>query len=101
VVSVVTFGDVVSVVARIRVRSGTGVPEAVAALRAAYDTLAACDLDALTVPELLALDDLEALSCQLPTQLHRVLARLQVDTTPHQLGAKSWRNVLTTTKASI
>ncbi|MCW2514286.1 MAG: hypothetical protein JWR11_3328 [Mycobacterium sp.] len=77
--------------------SGTDVHEAVAALRAAYDTLAACDLDTLTVPDLLALgDDLEALACQLPTQSHRVLARLQADTTPHELGAKSWRDVLST-----
>jgi hypothetical protein len=77
--------------------SGTGVQEAVAVLRAAYDTLAACDLDALTVPDLLTLgDELEAVACQLPTQFHRVLARLQIDTTPHELGAKSWRDVLTT-----
>jgi hypothetical protein len=56
--------------------SGTGVQEAVAVLRAAYDTLAARDLDALTVPDLLTLgDELEALACQLPTQFHRVLAR--------------------------
>ena len=75
--------------------SGTVVQDAVAALRAAHDALAGCDLDALTLPELLAVgDELETLTCQLPTQRHRILARLQAETTPKQLGAKSWRDVL-------
>jgi hypothetical protein len=30
------------------------------------------------------------LTCQLPTQSHRLLARLQADTTPKEMGAKSW-----------
>ena len=34
------------------------------------------------------LDELETLTCQLPTQWHRGLARLQVETTPKELGAK-------------
>ena len=75
--------------------SGTVVQEAVTALRAAYDTLAGCDLDSLTLPELLAVgDELETLTCQLPTQRHRILARLQAEATPKEMGAKSWRDVL-------
>ena len=66
-----------------------------AALRAAHDELAACDLEMLTHRELLTvLDELETLSCQLPTQWHRALARLQAETTPKELGAKSWKDVL-------
>ena len=49
----------------------------------------------LTQRELLTmLDELETLSCQLPTQWHRALARLQAETTPKELGAKSWKDVL-------
>ena len=33
-------------------------------------------------------------SCQLPTQSHRMLARLQAETTAKEMGAKSWRQVL-------
>ena len=77
--------------------SGTVVRERVAALRAAHDALAACDLDLLTRTELLAVaDELETVACQLPTQRHRVLARLQAEATPKEMGAKSWRDVLTT-----
>ena len=54
------------------------VQAAVAALRAAHDKLAALSIDALTKTELVGvLDDLETLCCQLPTQSHRLLARLQ------------------------
>jgi hypothetical protein len=75
--------------------SGVVAQEAVSALRAAYDVLAACDADALTRPELVSvLDDLEILSCQLPTQSLRMLARLQTETTPREMGAKSWNEVL-------
>ncbi|WP_319457419.1 MULTISPECIES: HNH endonuclease signature motif containing protein [unclassified Mycobacterium] len=75
--------------------SGTAVGEAVAALRAAHDALAGCDLSLLTEAELLEfLDELETLSCQLPTQWHRGLARLQTETTPQAMGAKSWNEVL-------
>jgi hypothetical protein len=67
----------------------------VAALRAAHDELAALPIDALTKPELIgALDELETLACQLPTQSHRMLARLQTETTAKEMGAKSWRDVL-------
>jgi hypothetical protein len=73
----------------------TPVQVAMAALRAAHDSLAACDLDTLTHRELLGvLDDLETLSCALPAQWHRALARLQAETTPKELGAKSWKDVL-------
>ena len=72
-----------------------GAVEAVAALRAAYDAFAACDVESLTRTELLAvLDEYEELTCQLPAQSHRMLAQLQADATPQQLGAKSWNAVL-------
>ena len=75
--------------------SESPVQVAVAALRAAHDALASCDLEMLTRPELLnVLDDLETLSCQLPTQWHRALTRLQAETTPKEMGAKSWKDVL-------
>lgn len=68
-----------------------------AAVRAAHDAMAALPVDALTAAELVGvLDDLETLTCQLPVQSHRLLARLQTETTPKALGAKSWRDVLAT-----
>jgi hypothetical protein len=73
----------------------TPVQVAMAALRSAHDELAACDLELLTHRELLdVLDGLEELTCQLPAQWHRGLARLQTETTPKELGAKSWKDVL-------
>jgi hypothetical protein len=70
---------------------------AVAALRAAYDELAALPIDVLTKSELIeGLDELETLTCQLPSQMHRMLARLQTETTAKDMGAKSWREVLAT-----
>jgi hypothetical protein len=69
---------------------------AVAALRAAYTELAALPVDALTHPELLTvLDGLESLNRQLPTQSHRIIARLAAEASPTQLGAKNLREVLT------
>ena len=63
----------------------------VAALCAAFDEVAACDVDLLTRHELIeSLDELETLWCQLPSVSHRLLARLQVEATPQQMGAKSW-----------
>lgn len=68
--------------------------EALTALRAAYDALAGCDVDGLTCPELLeVLDEVQTLSCQLPSQNHRLLARLRIEATARDLGAKSWRDV--------
>ena len=75
--------------------SGMVVQEALAAMRAAHDALAACDIDSLTPTELLAAGDaLQTLTCQLPTQSHRLLARLQAEATPKEMGAKSWKDVL-------
>ncbi|BBX16333.1 hypothetical protein MDUV_11930 [Mycolicibacterium duvalii] len=75
--------------------SGTALQDAVAAVRAAVDAVAACEVDLLTRPELLeALDDLETLGCRLPAVRHRLLGRLQTETTPQQMGAKSWKEVL-------
>ncbi|MGB7359238.1 MAG: hypothetical protein WA944_15090, partial [Mycobacterium sp.] len=74
----------------VRIMSGTGtvVQEAVTALRAAFDAVAACDIDLLTRAELVdSLDELETLTCQLPGLRDRLLARLQVEATPQQLGA--------------
>ena len=69
---------------------------AVTALRAAHAAVAALPVDALTRPEVLGvLDEIETLTCQLPAHGQRLLARLQADTTPKELGAKSWRDVLT------
>ncbi|MDT5081068.1 MAG: hypothetical protein QOJ80_5705, partial [Mycobacterium sp.] len=74
--------------------SGTAVRDALSALR---DALAACDHDAMALTEQLALhDDIETLTCQLPTEFHRFLARLQAEHTPRELGAKSWNEVLRT-----
>jgi hypothetical protein len=71
------------------------VQAAVTALRAAYDELAALPIDALSKAELVGvLDDLETLSCQLPAQSHRMLARLQTEATAKEMGAKSWKDVL-------
>ena len=64
-------------------------------VRAAFDGLAGCDLDLLTRGELVeVLDELETVGCGLPAVRHRVLARLQVEATPQQMGAKSWKEVL-------
>jgi len=79
----------------VRIMSVVRVREAMANLRAAYDAFAACDFDALNRTELLAvIDDFETLTCQAPTQSHRLLTRLQAETTPQQMGAKSWNEVL-------
>ena len=56
----------------VRSMLATPVQVAMAALRAAHDELAACDLEMLTQRELLTvLDDLETLACRLPTQCQR------------------------------
>ncbi|KUI25355.1 DUF222 domain-containing protein [Mycobacterium sp. GA-2829] len=79
----------------VRGMSGEDLQDAIAALDAAVDQLAACQVDLLTRPDLVAaLDTLENLGCRLPAVRHRLLARLQVEATPRQLGAKSWKEVL-------
>ena len=75
--------------------SAAAVREAMANLVAAFDAFAACEVDALTRTELVAvLDDYETLACRLPTPRHRLLTRLQAETTPREMGAKSWNEVL-------
>jgi hypothetical protein len=71
--------------------------EAIAEMRAAYDRVAALGMDTLTHPELLsALDQWETLTRQLPIQSHRLIAGLQREASPVELGAKSWKAVLST-----
>ncbi|MGE2731008.1 HNH endonuclease signature motif containing protein [Mycolicibacterium vaccae] len=80
----------------VRSMSGGDLTSKIAALRTAFEDVAACEVDLLTAPELVgALDDLEELSCQLPAVGHRLLARLQTESTPQKMGAKSWKEVLT------
>ncbi|MFI5510160.1 DUF222 domain-containing protein [Mycobacterium sp. NPDC051804] len=79
----------------VRMVLATPVQVAMTALRSAHESLAACDLEILTHRELLdVLDGLETLSCQLPSQWRRALVRLQAETTPKAMGAKSWKDVL-------
>ncbi|WP_460354651.1 HNH endonuclease signature motif containing protein [Mycobacterium sp. ZZG] len=79
----------------VRSMSGSEVRAAVSGLRGAFDEVAACEVDLLTRPDLVAaLDELETLWCQLPAVRHRLLARLQAEATPRQMGAKSWKEVL-------
>src|SRR5690349_14316837 len=69
--------------------------EAVAALRAGVDAVLAADLDLSTAAEVVELlDELESAGCRLPAARNRGLARLQVETTPQQMGAKNWKDVL-------
>lgn len=79
----------------VRSMSGEHLREAVTALRAAVDALAACELGMLTRSDLIEpLDELETLRCQLPALNNRMLARLQAEATPQEMGAKSWKEVL-------
>lgn len=69
--------------------------EGLAMMRAGLAKVAATDIGTLTSAQLLALgDELDTLACQLPTQSHRILARLQTETHPKAMGAKSWNEVL-------
>ncbi|WP_237571609.1 HNH endonuclease signature motif containing protein [Mycolicibacterium lacusdiani] len=81
----------------VRIMQADEVREAVAGLLAAYDALADLSVDLLSRNEIVAvLDGLETLSSQLPAQRHRLLARLQDETTAREMGAKSWNEVLRT-----
>ncbi|MFV8054218.1 DUF222 domain-containing protein [Mycobacterium sp. 48b] len=72
-----------------------GAAQALAALRAAFEVFAACDVGSLSRSELVAvLDEYEALTCQVPAVWHRLLAQLQAEATPREMGAKSWNEVL-------
>jgi hypothetical protein len=71
------------------------VREGLAMMHAGYAKLAEASMDLLTATELLEVgDEVETLTRQLPTQSHRMLARLQTETTPQALGAKSFKDVL-------
>ena len=72
-----------------------GLRQATAELRAAVDALLASDIDLADGADLVgALDELETVGCQLPGVGHRLLARLQNEATPQQMGATSWKEVL-------
>ena len=75
--------------------SGVVLSDAVAAVRAAVDAAVGAGVDLLGRADLVdALDELETVWCQLPALRNRLLARLQVETTATQMGAKSWNQVL-------
>ncbi|KMO81721.1 hypothetical protein MOBUDSM44075_00288 [Mycolicibacterium obuense] len=77
------------------VRIMSEVQRVVAGLRAAVDAVLACGLDRSTAGEVVELlDELEAAGCRLPAAQHRALARLQVETSAVQMGAKNWKDVL-------
>ncbi|WP_111510064.1 HNH endonuclease signature motif containing protein [Mycobacterium kyogaense] len=77
------------------VRTMVEVQQAVAGLRAAVDAVLACRLDRSTAAEVVELlDELENAGCRLPAAWHRALARLQVETSAVQMGAKNWKDVL-------
>jgi len=79
----------------VRFMSMEQVRAAVAAVRDAVDTLIDEPADLATAADLVeVLDELETVGCRLPAVRHRLLARLQIETTPQQMGAKSWRDVL-------
>jgi len=68
---------------------------ALAALHAANQAVAALPAERLTQEQKTAvLDGLQTLRCQLPSHEHRLLTHLQAETTPKEMGAKSWRDVL-------
>ena len=72
------------------VRSMSEVQQAVAGLRAAVDAVLSCSLDRSTAAEVVELlDELENAGCRLPAARHRALARLQVETSAVQMGAKN------------
>ncbi|GAB7066740.1 HNH endonuclease [Mycobacterium hodleri] len=76
--------------------SSDRVTAAVASLVAAVAELADLDCDQFTHLELVELlGELETVTWQLPTVGHRVIARLQREASPVELGAKSLGSVLT------
>ena len=79
----------------VRIMSGSALSEAVAAVRAAVDSAVGAEVDLLGRADLVdALDELETVWCQLPGLRHRLLARLQVEATAKEMGARSWAQVL-------
>src|SRR5215218_787753 len=76
--------------------SSDRVTTAIAAYAAAAAQLAQLDCDPFTHTELLdLLNELETVTWQLPTVSHRIIARLQREASPVELGAKSLKAVLT------
>ena len=64
-------------------------------MRAAHDEVVALSVDQPTHPELLtALAEMEAMTRQLPSLSHRIIARLDREASPKELGAKSLKKVL-------
>ena len=75
--------------------SSDRVRAAVAALRAVHDELDALEVEALSAAEAVTvLDALEDAECRTAAHRHRALAQLQQQSTPVEMGAKSWRDVL-------
>jgi hypothetical protein len=69
--------------------------DAVAMIRAGYAALAAAPLEALSHRSLLRVaDELETVTRQLPAQSHRLITALAGAASPTELGAISWREVL-------
>jgi hypothetical protein len=65
------------------------------ALDAAFETVAALSYDAIDTADTLGcLDRLERLRRRLPATEHHLLAHAQTRTTPTDIGAKSWADVL-------
>ncbi|MBJ7341827.1 DUF222 domain-containing protein, partial [Mycolicibacterium sp.] len=76
--------------------SSDRVAAVVAAYVGAVAELVELDCDGFTHPELLELlGSLETEAWRLPTLEHRILARLQREASPVELGAKSLKAVLT------
>ncbi|MEV5361033.1 DUF222 domain-containing protein, partial [Micrococcus luteus] len=75
----------------------SGIAVKVAVVIAALDDLAGCDIGRSTAEELRpVMDDVETLMRRMPAQFQRMLARLQTETTPTEMGAKTWNEVLRT-----
>src|SRR6185312_8078511 len=78
---VADFAPRVGVRMYVRRMQAAAVWEAVGRLRADYEAFAALPIDLLTRSQVLAVwDEFEAFACQMPTQRHRLLARLQAET---------------------
>jgi hypothetical protein len=72
------------------------IEEAYAALETLHARLAAFDYTGLSVPDLLELQSQrEKVSCAAATVDHQILGALQAQTTPTEIGAKNWTDVLT------
>ncbi len=71
------------------------IEEAYAAYAAAHTRLTTLDYNGLSVPELLELQSRrERLACAAQAVDHQILAAVQAQTTPKEIGAKNWAEVL-------